>query len=301
MLKKLSAFLMVIFMSHASYTAAQTREIAITIDDLPFVGSANNNPNNLKREEERFMSIMQSLIDAQVPATGFVIAGSIEKGQWQLLEAFYHAGFTIGNHTYSHMGLNSANLDKYIENVAHADKILTPLLSSPKYFRFPYLAEGRGETKTKIHQYLTDNGYVVAPVTIDSKDFKFNEQLYHIAYRARPAALPAMKKRYLDYIWHETLRAENRSNGKDAKQILLIHANLLNSHFLSDVIAMYKEHGYRFITLAEALSNPAPEALIPETETQTQTTPVSSTLEVNTQAPVALSTPFLDNWPFESF
>ena len=44
MLKKLSAFLMVIFMSHASYTAAQTREIAITIDDLPFVGSANNNP-----------------------------------------------------------------------------------------------------------------------------------------------------------------------------------------------------------------------------------------------------------------
>ena len=243
------------------------------------------------------MSIMQSLIDAQVPATGFVIAGSIEKGQWQLLEAFYHAGFTIGNHTYSHMALNSGNLDKYIENVAHADHILTPLLSSPKYFRFPYLAEGRGEIKTRIHQYLTDNGYVVAPVTIDSKDFKFNEQLYHIAYRARPAALPAMKKRYLDYIWHETLRAENRAKGKPVKQILLIHANLLNSHFLGDIITMYKQNGYRFITLTEALSNPAPEILTPTTEKA----PDAAKNEINTETPVALSTPFLDNWPFDSF
>ena len=297
MFKKTHALVLAVLTYFTSNSFAQTKEIAITIDDLPFVGSANNNPNNLKREEDRFMQIMQSLIDAKVPATGFVIAGSIEKGQWQLLEAFYNAGFTIGNHTYSHMCLNSSNIDKYIENVAHADKILTPLLSTPKYFRFPYLAEGKGETKIRIHQYLTESGYVVAPVTIDSKDFKFNEQLYHIAYRARPAALPSMKKRYLDYIWHETLRAEKRAGDKPVKQILLIHANLLNSHFLGDVIAMYKEHGYQFITLAEALANPAPEILAPTLEDGTK--PLDK--ETKTTEPVALSAPFLDNWPFESF
>ncbi|MFZ4077524.1 MAG: polysaccharide deacetylase family protein [Legionellaceae bacterium] len=295
MFKNTIAYLMALLFSYTSIGYAQPLEIAITLDDLPFVGSANNNPNNLKREEERFMKIMQTLIDEQVPATGFVIAGSIEKGQWKLLEDFYHAGFTLGNHTYSHMCLNSSNIEKYIENVAHADKILSPLLSTPKYFRFPYLAEGHGETKTRIQQYLTEQGYVIAPVTIDSKDFQFNEQLYHIAYRARPAALPAMKKRYLDYIWNQTLRAEKRANGKPVKQILLLHANLLNSHFLGDVIALYKAHGYKFITLAQALEGAAPSI------TETTEKPTAPETPTQSTEPVALSAPFLDNWPFDSF
>lgn len=288
MLKKTLSCILSLMLGYTTLFAEDVKEIAITIDDLPFVGSANGKLSNLQREEERFMKIMQSLIEAHVPATGFVVAGSIEKGQWQLLEDFYHAGFTIGNHTYSHFCLNSRNIDKYIENVAKADQILKPLLSTPKYFRFPYLAEGSGETKTKIHQYLAEHGYVIAPVTIDTKDFQFNEQLYRIAYRARPAALPSMKKRYLDYIWSQTLRAEKKANGKAVKQILLIHANLLNSHFLSDVIAMYKAHGYKFITLAEALANPAPSISAPP-----EKTPEKEAVE--------LKTSLLDNWPFESY
>ena len=44
---------------------------------------------------------------------------------------------------------------------------------------------------------------------------------------------------------------------KPVKQIILLHANLLNSHFLGDIIQMYRDHGYKFITLEEALENPA--------------------------------------------
>lgn len=60
------------------------------------------------------------------------------------------------------------------------------------------------------------------------------------------------------YIWKQTLRAEKRSQGKNAKQILLIHANLLNSYVLGDVLEMYQKNGYKFISLTEALKNPAP-------------------------------------------
>lgn len=233
------------------------REIAITLDDLPFVGSANHKEAALKREHDRFMKILDTLVENQVPATGFVIAGSIEQGQWELLQAFHDAGFTIGNHTFSHLNLNHTSSEKYIENVAHADKILTPLMAHPRYFRYPYLAEGRGEKKAEVRNYLANNDYIVAPVTIDTKDFKFNEQLYRVAYRARPSYLPQLKKRYLDYMWKQTLRAEKHANGKHVKQILLLHANLLNSHFIGDIIDMYREHGYRFITLREALESPA--------------------------------------------
>lgn len=235
------------------HTPPPIREVALTIDDLPFVSSERPTPAAKKREHDRFMKILNTLVEYQVPATGFVIAGSIKKGQWELLEAFHDAGLTIGNHTYSHANLNQMSSEKYIDNVAHADEILNPLMSHPKYFRYPYLAEGQGEKKARVLQYLAAHDYVVAPVTIDTKDFRFNTQLYRVAYRARPRYLPTLKKQYLNYIWKQTLRAEKHAKGQPVKQIVLLHANLLNSHFLGDIIEMYRDHGYRFISLEEAL------------------------------------------------
>lgn len=239
---------------------ALDREIAITIDDLPFVGTDSNDASNLKRSHDRFIKILQSLTDNQVPATGFVIAGSIGKGQWQLLDQFRNEGFELGNHTYSHANLNKISSEKYIDEIARADKILTPVMTQPKYFRYPYLAEGKGQIKQDVQDYLTANQYIVAPVTIDSKDYMFNARLLAVSWRARNAYLSQIKQQYLDYIWKQTLLAEKRSHG-NGKQILLIHANLLNSHFLSDVIQMYKNNGYHFITLSEALNNTAPATI----------------------------------------
>lgn len=241
----------------------ETREIAITIDDLPLVGSKMNTPGNQQRATDRFMRIIQTLTENNVPATGFVIAGAIEKGQWAFLEQFHDAGFVIGNHTYSHANLNRMNSDKYIADIQRADKVLTPLFSGQKYFRYPYLAEGNKESKQKVRDYLTNNHYIIAPVTIDSKDFRFNEQVYKVPYRTRENYINKLKPTYLAYIWKETLRAENRAKGQPVKQILLIHANCLNSYLLGDIIQMYKEKGYKFITLAEALENPAPQITVP--------------------------------------
>jgi peptidoglycan-N-acetylglucosamine deacetylase len=238
---------------------AEDREVALTIDDLPLVGSRMNTPGNKQRSTERFARMVQVLKENNVPAVGFVIGGAIEKGQWEFLEDFKNAGLTIGNHTYSHYSLNQISAEKYIADIDRADKVLTPLFDGPKYFRYPYLAEGSKTSKPVVLEYLTANHYTVAPVTIDSKDFRFNEELYHVPYRAREQYINnTMKSRYLSYIWQQTLKAEKKANGKPVKQILLIHANLLNSYLLDDVIQMYKKNGYKFITLTEALKNPAP-------------------------------------------
>lgn len=244
-----SLLIMLFMLSEPGF--AFEREIAITIDDLPFVGEANNNPAKLKREQDRFMNIMQALVDNNVPATGFVIAGDIEKGQWELLEQFRQAGFVLGNHTYTHINLNTTSAEKYIDNVDKADKVLEPLMSNPRYFRYPYLAEGNGQKRLKVKRYLNSHNYVIAPVTVDSKDFLFNKRLYH-PFRLHEQTLRQIKPQYLAYIWKETLKAEQSGQ----KPILLIHANLLNSYCMADIIALYKKKGYRFISLEEALNQP---------------------------------------------
>jgi peptidoglycan/xylan/chitin deacetylase (PgdA/CDA1 family) len=235
---------------------ADAREIAITIDDLPFVGSGSSTPSSLKRTQDRFMAIVNTLVENQVPATGFAIGGAVAKNEWDLMEAFRNQGLTIGNHTYTHLSLNSISADKYIADIEKADTKLAHVMTEPKYFRYPYLAEGKGEKKQKVIDYLTAHQYTIAPVTIDSKDYEFNAQFYRIPYRKRAQSIHQFKKRYLAYIWNQTLKAEHRSKnstGQPVKQILLLHANLLNSLCLGDIIALYKSNGYKFITLEEAL------------------------------------------------
>jgi peptidoglycan/xylan/chitin deacetylase (PgdA/CDA1 family) len=256
---------------------AQTKEIAITIDDLPLVASQMNNQANQQRSTERFSKIIQAFTNNQVPATGFIIAGAIEKGQWVFLEQFRKAGLSLGNHTYSHRSAHQLSAQKYIADISRADKVIAPLLTEPKYFRFPYLDEGNNIAKPQIQQFLAENHYIVAPVTIDSKDFEFNEQLYHVPYRAREKYVNQLKKRYLSYVWNQTLKTEKKAKGKSVKQILLIHANLLNSYALNDLIQMYKKNGYTFITLTEALKNPAPGINYQgSNELESQVLPISS-------------------------
>lgn len=263
---KLCYLCLFLFISNC-FAQEQIREIAITIDDLPLVASKMNNPGNQQRATERFNKLIEALVKNNVPATGFVIAGAIEKGQLAFLEAFKNAGFELGNHTYSHYNLNRMKAEKYIADVDKADVILSPLMSSPKYFRYPYLAEGNSQSKPLVLNYLKEHDYVIAPVTIDSKDFQFNERLYHVPFRQREAyILNKMKSQYLAYIWAATLKAEKKAKGQPVKHILLIHANLLNSYVLDDIIQMYKKNGYTFISLAEALKNPASAITAPTTD-----------------------------------
>jgi peptidoglycan/xylan/chitin deacetylase (PgdA/CDA1 family) len=251
MIKKYIQFVLlsVLFINIAE---ANDKTIAITIDDMPFVG-AGASQNDIKRGNDRFQYILNALIEQKVPATGFVIAGAISKGQWQLLESFKSQGFMIGNHTYTHENLDAIGAEKYIKDIAKADHRLLPLMTERKYFRYPYLAEGHGGARHQVQKYLAKNQYIIAPVTIDTKDFRFNMKFLAINWRVRAEHLEKIKQQYLSYIWKQTEQAERRAHGKEVKHILLLHANLLNSHLIGDVIQLYKTHGYRFITLDEAL------------------------------------------------
>lgn len=240
--------------------SANAAQVALTIDDLPYLGKAIGDPGKIRRENNRFKIILNTLIEQHIPATGFVVTDSIEPGQWELLNEFHQAGNIIGNHTHDHIKLKTTNGEEFIKSIDRADKILAPLLSHPKYFRFPYLTRSKScKTNLLVKEYLTKNNYVIAPVTIDAKDFYLNQQLHAIPWRRRKKMLPAFRHRYMDLINHQIDKAERKAMKqahRPIKQILLIHMNTLNAHFLSDIIKLFRKRGYEFISLPDALQDP---------------------------------------------
>ncbi|HAT8251273.1 TPA: polysaccharide deacetylase family protein [Legionella pneumophila] len=226
---------------------AQKKAIAITIDDLPFVGEYRNFHLNM---------MMNTMKDEKIPATGFIIAKEVRPDNWEILHKFRDAGFGLGNHTFSHANLNKLKTKEYIQEIKEADSLLMPVLTEPKYFRYPYLAMSSGNKKNKILCYLEKHHYQVAPITIDSKDFVFNQRLLSVPELGRRAYLDELKPFYLDFIWQQTLKAEEHTqyhHNPDQAQILLIHANLLNAYVLPDIINLYKQNGYTFVSLEDAL------------------------------------------------
>ena len=243
----LAWFFLTLFAS-SSLAQNQTREIAITIDDLPFVGDSKNFHLNM---------IIEAFKNNDIPATGFVIAGKIQKENWPVLQKFREAGFGLGNHTLTHANLNHMATESYIHEIEAADRILKPVLTKPKFFRYPYLATSNGKKREAVLNYLTEKKYRIAPITIDSKDFVFNQLLLSVPESERRSFLTVLKPCYLDFIQKQTLKAEehNRQARKPGQsQILLVHANLLNAYVLPDIINMYKQNGYTFISLEDALT-----------------------------------------------
>ncbi len=244
--KLLLPLLLVSLFTHAA-VAQQQRQIAITIDDLPFVGESKNFHLNM---------IIDAAKSSEAPLTGFVIAGTINPENWDVLRKFHDAGLGLGNHTLSHTNLNSVNTQAYIHEIEEADRILSPVLSEPKYFRYPYLAMGQGAKKDMVLNYLSSKSYLVAPVTVDSKDFVFNQLLLTVQEKERRSFLNVLKACYLDFIWQQTLQAEERNHQAhkpEQSQILLIHSNLLNAYVLPDIINLYRQNGYTIVSLDEAL------------------------------------------------
>lgn len=258
------------------------KQIALTIDDLPFVGEQQNFHLNM---------IVEALKASEVPATGFIIASEVTPKNVEALKKFRDAGLGLGNHTFHHTNLNKVKTNKYIQEIDEADKLLLPVLTEPKFFRYPYLAVSSGDKKNTIEDFLYSKNYQIAPVTIDSKDFIFNQLLMSVQEKDRRTFLSALKDCYLQFIWEQTLQAEERNrkgNKPERTQILLIHANLLNAYVLPDIINLYKQNGYSFVSLEKALKTfPKQAEPIKVAETQPPSPPPSVWKEPGWKEPVA--------------
>lgn len=237
------------------------RQIAITFDDLPVHGPLPPRETRLQVAQR----VIRALQAAHVPPTyGFVNGIHVEQKPTtvDVLAAWRKAGFPLGNHTWSHVSLDQVSLQEFEDNIQKDEPLLQLQMKGADWhwFRFPYLAEGNTiEKKTGIRVYLAQHGYKIAGVTMSFADYDWNEPYARCSEKHNPAKILWLEHSYLRAAEDDIAYRHAMSQqlfGHDIPYVLLMHIGAFDAHMLPRLLAMYKRHGFTFISLATAEKDP---------------------------------------------
>jgi peptidoglycan/xylan/chitin deacetylase (PgdA/CDA1 family) len=210
----------------------------------------------------------------KVPAVGFVNEGKLflegegpegVKARTEVLSLWLEDGLELGNHTYSHVSLNRTELPAFQADLEKGETVTRGLLAARgrklRYFRHPFLQVGLELPKRRAFEaYLKERGYRAAPVTIDNDEYMF-AAVYADALKKKDSAqagkIAAEYLRYMAGVVEFFEAVSRRVTGREMAQILLIHANALNADHMGPLLEIFEKRGYRFVTLEEALRDPA--------------------------------------------
>jgi peptidoglycan/xylan/chitin deacetylase (PgdA/CDA1 family) len=265
--------LLVIIVAFAGLPAATfaqakgQKKVAVTFDDLP----VNSTVQTDQAWAEITSKLLTTITRNRIPVVGFVNESKLYRdnklnpNQVALLRQWLDAGLELGNHTFSHRSLHSTPLAEYESDVLRGEKVLRRLTTAKhaklRYFRHPFLHTGRSlALRQEFESFLHRHGYTVAPVTIDNSEWIFARAYDNARDANDPAAMARIAEAYVPYIESYFAHFENLSDklfGRQIKQVLLLHANSINADHFGELAAMLKKRGYKFITLAEALTDSA--------------------------------------------
>jgi len=254
---------------------AQSNSVAVTVDDLPFASPNSISPADASEARLVNKRILHALSRRHIPAIGFVNEKRAEDlglaAGKAILKEWTGPGFTLGNHLYSHPDVNALTVAEAEREITLGEKTFAPLLEQvsqrPEFLRFPY--NHTGDTKEKhdeIAAFLSARGYKLAPCTIDNSDYQFNA-VYVLALLRHDAA--TAERIRVDYIAYTALEIDwytklnHQVLGYDPPHIMLLHDSQLNADTINSILVLFEQRGYKFVSLATALRNPA--YAIPET------------------------------------
>jgi peptidoglycan/xylan/chitin deacetylase (PgdA/CDA1 family) len=265
--KSLPVLVLVAITSPLLSQAAPQREVALTFDDLP---AASANSMTGSEIVDMTTKLVTTLRAQKVPAVGFVNERKLYKfgevdDRIKALSLWLDNGFELGNHTFSHASLNKVGLKQWEEEIVRGETVTRLLLAQHnmplRFFRHPYLDAGLDvETRRQAEAFLANRGYQVAPVTMDAWDWMY-AGVYEDARRRGDTGLQQqLVSSYLSYTntvfdYYEKLSKELL--GYEPKQVLLMHGNWLEADHVAEVLDVLRKRGYKFITLQDALSDPA--------------------------------------------
>ncbi|WP_375392535.1 polysaccharide deacetylase family protein [uncultured Sphingomonas sp.] len=244
---------------------AQSRSVAVTVDDLPLFGAYAP-----PAEAERITSdLLRGFRRNHWRVTGFVNEGQLEGPDREerigLLQRWLDAGEDLGNHTYSHLSLTSTPVDDYIADVVRGESVTKVLLARrgrrERWFRHPYLETGPTlAIRDRFERWLKDHGYRVAPASMENSDWQFAD-----AYDAAVAmgdATTALRVRatYLDFTrrtvaWYRS--AGRGLLGREPAFVLLLHASRLNAASVDELAAILRANRLKVVPLDRAMKDAA--------------------------------------------
>jgi peptidoglycan/xylan/chitin deacetylase (PgdA/CDA1 family) len=262
--------LLVLLIGFVQIDAEEGRQIAITVDDLPFVtmGGGTKDVEPIKQWTTKLLAKFKKY---RAPAIGFVNAGKLfldskEVAQnTALLSMWLDAGFELGNHSFGHKDFHRVPWQEFRDDVVSGERVIMGLLKQRgqtlRFFRHPLLHTGNNmEKKNTLAAFLADRGYRVAPVTVDNSEWIY-ARAYHYAIEAgNKKQMKQIVDSYIPYMEQKLQYFENQSKlllGYEIKQILLLHANELNADHFDKLAEMMEKRGYEFISIYDALKDKA--------------------------------------------
>lgn len=242
-------------------TSEPRPEIAITIDDLPVHAPYPPGVTPTQVNEQMIAAIRA----AHIPIIGFVNGIGTEQHPetLQVLPKWRAAGLLLGNHTWSHPHLSQLTIPQFEAELMKGDALLQRLGDSSdwRWFRYPFLDEGRDEAqRTAARQVLAKHGYRVADVTTSFSDWAFTPAWARCNAAGNKGAIAELERMYLDAVKESIGVARGTAHalyGRDIPYVLLMHISAMSAHMMPQVIKMYRDAGFRFVTIRQAESDPA--------------------------------------------
>lgn len=231
---------------------AQTFDLAVTVDDLPWSGPTPGHASLMAANGR----MLDALATRTVPAVGFVVCDAAR--DVRVVRAWLDAGHGLGNHTAAHRGLNDTDPDVWLRDVERCHAFLRDL-TAPVYFRYPMLQAGRpAQLRDAMAEAVRRMGYRRAPVTVDNSEWVLAAQYRTAAAQGDSAAMRALGIAYVGHVRRATHHARTIAKarfGRDVRHVLLLHANLLNADWLGALLDSLAADGARFVALDHALAD----------------------------------------------
>lgn len=252
---QLAGFAGLLLIAFPASTIAQN--IAITLDDLPYVMPSRTTP---QEGLALVTNITQALQAHDIVATGFAVGSQLNDAAVPALQFFADAGHTVGNHSWSHPDYGTLTIQEFREETSRTDRALAKWIDAHRYYRFPFLREGETEAaKEAATQVLADLGYENVPVTIDNDEWRYNSDYLDALEQGDAAGATQIAKEYLLHMQERTQHFQDLAQqavGRDVSHILLLHMNKINADHLGTLLDWYASEGWTFITVQEALTDP---------------------------------------------
>lgn len=245
---------------------AAAQQIAFTFDDLPSHGPL---PAGMKRVDIA-NSILDTLHREKMPLTyGFVNGRKREDHPETIdvLKAWRAAGQPLASHTYSHFDLTHITAEQFEADTLKNEPLLESLMPSPapgqnwRYLRYPFLHEGETlEKRHAVRAWLAEHHYQIAQTAMDFNDYLWNEPYARCVAQHDDKSIASLHDSYLATAEQFMTIYQGLSKqlyGREIPYVLLMHIGAFDAKMLPELIALYRSHGFTFVTLEQAQKDPA--------------------------------------------
>jgi peptidoglycan/xylan/chitin deacetylase (PgdA/CDA1 family) len=244
----------------ATTTSEEPPTVAVTVDDIPVHGDMLEGASRV----EVGRAIVRALVDAQVPAAGFINGAPIEKDPATegVLTDWAAAGLQLGNHSWSHASVDDTAVEAYRAEIERNEPLLQlhSRAGDWRWFRYPYLHEGKDDMKRiGVRALLAERSYRIAAVTMNFDDWAFNDAWLRCARRGDSREMAKLETDFLAAgreAARQSRRMARRLYRRDIPYILLMHLGAIQARLFPRLLADYRAAGFRFVPLADAQRDP---------------------------------------------